>query len=113
MAHRQFRIAILSATLVGVLLGAGVTQFASITADMLVARTDFVKRSQRSNEVFSDQGQQNPGTPDARNEGRTSDTRTEKGVTAAQIARGCANANDRAGCLEDAFKCAMDQICGE
>ena len=117
MARRHLSIAVLTGVLAGVLLGAGAVRTAELTADMLIARMDFVKRSQRSNQVYlEDQGIPNPGVADARNEARDADSRSEKGLhgaaTAAQIARGCQQFTDRAGCLEDALARALEQQAG-
>lgn len=115
MAKRHLNIAVLVGLLVGVLLGAGALRTAEVTADVLVARMDFVKRSQRTNEVYSDQGLQNPGVADARNTARTTDTRTEKGLrgaaTARDIARGCLDQDESqealSACLARAIKQAQ------
>jgi len=116
MAHRHSTVAILLGIMVGVLLGAGTVHFAEVSANVLVARMDFVKRSQRTNDVYKTEGMENPGVADSRNTARTPDTRSEKGLrgaaTAAEIARGCMRFTDRAGCLEDALQRAMEMQSG-
>lgn len=116
MAHRHLSIAVLTGVLAGVLLGAGAVRTAELTAELILARTDSVRRSQRTNEVFYDMGLTNPGVEDSRTAARTEDTRSEKGLrgaaTAAQIARSCQKVTDRSGCLEDALKRALEQQVG-
>ena len=102
MANRT-TIAVLTGLVVGALMGAGAVQYATITADILVARIDSVKRFPRDNGVI----QQNPGIPDSRTEARTADTRTEKTVhgaaTLGESARSCQkqfpSGPERADCL--------------
>lgn len=81
MAKRNTtRLTVLVGLLVGVLLGVGTVHFAEVTADLLIARTDFNYRSQRYNETLSNEGiARDTGMPGARTlDWGTLDTRTEK-----------------------------------
>ncbi|OIO53895.1 hypothetical protein AUJ46_04095 [Candidatus Peregrinibacteria bacterium CG1_02_54_53] len=78
--HKQTRVAVLTALLVGVLMGAGAVHYAELTANLLIARTDFNYRSQRYNrnlaneEIFRSDGLDGARRLEWSNE----ETRTEK-----------------------------------
>lgn len=74
------RLTVLVGLLVGVLLGAGTVHFAEMTANLLIARTDFNYRSQRYNETLNNEGiTRGTGMPGARFlDWGTLDARTEK-----------------------------------
>ncbi|MDD5040793.1 MAG: hypothetical protein PHX87_06350 [Candidatus Peribacteraceae bacterium] len=81
MANRKStRLAVLVGVLAGVLLGAGVSHFAEVTADLLIARSDFNYRSQRYNRDLANEGIfRGDGLAGARTlDWGTAETRTEK-----------------------------------
>lgn len=81
MAKRNTtRLAVLVGLLAGVLMGAGAVHYAELTADLLIARTDFNYRSQRYNETLNNEGiTRGTGMAGARFlDWGTLDTRTEK-----------------------------------
>lgn len=74
------RVAVLVGMLAGVLMGAGAVHYAELTADLLIARTDFHYRSQRYNDTLNNQGfNRDDGMVGARRlDWRNEETRTEK-----------------------------------
>jgi len=81
MAKRNnTRLVALVGVLAGVLIGAGAVQTAELTADLLIARTDFNYRSQRYNHDLANEGiQRGDGMTGARFlDWGTLDERTEK-----------------------------------
>jgi|GEM_PF-1763477 len=74
------RLAILVSLLAGVILGVGTVHYAEMTANMIVARTDFNYRSQRYNDTLANEGiSRGDGLSGARGlDWSTTDTRTEK-----------------------------------
>ncbi|MDD5103581.1 MAG: hypothetical protein PHX93_04230 [Candidatus Peribacteraceae bacterium] len=74
------RLAALVGLLVGVLLGAGTVHYAEVTADLLIARTDYYYRSQRYNRDLGNEGiYRGDGLAGARRlEWSNEDTRNEK-----------------------------------
>jgi hypothetical protein len=84
MVRRNTIVTVLTGLVVGALLGAGAMQYASLTANMLVARTDDNYRSQRYNSTLDAEGiYRSDGLPGARSlDWATADTRTEKAPAA-------------------------------
>lgn len=80
MANNKTRVALLTGLLAGVLMGAGAVHYAELTANLLIARTDFNYRSQRYNRDLAEEGiYRDDGMTGARRlEWSTSETRTEK-----------------------------------
>lgn len=74
------RVAVLVGLLAGVLMGAGAVHYAELTANMIVARTDYNYRSQRYNEILDNEGiARSTGLSGARRlDWSTDETRTEK-----------------------------------
>lgn len=107
---KNTRLAALVGVLVGVLMGAGAVHTAELTADMLLARTDFHYRSQRYNETVNDEGlQRDDGLVGARRlDWRTEETRTEKapntGVHAAAVEKALGN------CPERNVQCLVNEL---
>jgi hypothetical protein len=103
MANRKTVLAVLTGLLVGALMGAGVIQYAELTADVLMARTDYHYRSAR----YNSQQESDPAL--LRNDGMTGvrgtepKTATLRGAASAkESARSCNRIGDmtaRAKCL--------------
>ena len=104
------RLTVLVGLLVGVLLGVGTVHFAEMTADLLIARTDFNYRSQRYNETLDNEGiNRGTGMAGARRlEWKTGDTRTEK-VTAPSL-HGAALEQAIGKCPERNVQCLVNEI---
>lgn len=109
MANRIIT-AVLTGLAVGALMGAGVVQYATLTADILLARTDLHYRSARYNSL------QNEDSALLRNDGmtgiRSAEPAPARGAAPAQLPRsGCMRIDDgaaRATCLEQLINAIID-----
>ncbi|ALM09665.1 MAG TPA: hypothetical protein DEB30_00755 [Candidatus Peribacter riflensis] len=123
MANRHIRVAALTGLLVGVLMGAGVVHYAELTADLLIARTDYNYRSQRYNRELDMQGlNRDDGIVGARRlEWSNDETRTEKapatGLRGAALERlrYCEGQSPvrRSQCLVNAANAILQEAAGE
>lgn len=96
--------------LVGVLMGAGAVHTAELTADMLLARTDFHYRSARYNQVTSDESiMRDDGLTGARRlDWRNDETRTEKVTSPALHSAALEEALSK--CPERNVQCLVNEI---
>lgn len=112
MANRT-TIAVLTGLVVGTLMGAGAVQYATLTADILVARSSQIYRNQRSINEAKEQGLEDEGKTGIDLKWHSAAARTQaRGASAKQAVSGCTRINDgaaRAACLQD----LIDQITSE
>ncbi len=107
---KNTRLAAFVGVLVGVLIGAGAVHTAELTADMLLARTDFHYRSARYNQVTTDNSlYRDDGFTGARRlDWRNEETRTEKVTSPALHSAALEEALGK--CPERNVQCLVNEI---